>query len=162
MPLSSRAPTPFITAWRDNGGYYLTPEQVTLAEVLDEAGYATGAFVGAFVLDSRWGLDQGFRHYFDDFELEEVADKPLNAVYRRGDEVVDEALQWMTTVKDGPFFSWIHLYDPHRPYDAPPGFPRGYDGEVAFVDSLIGELVAWLDGKRAPGIDVTRLRRRSW
>jgi arylsulfatase A-like enzyme/Tfp pilus assembly protein PilF len=137
---------------RDNGGYHLAPESVTLAETLAARGYRTGAFVGAFVLDSRWGLDQGFERYFDDFDFASFDDVSLGSVSRRGDEVVSEALRWMGEAKTGPFFAWVHLYDPHAPYE-PPEPHRGrhaggryglYDGEVAHVDELIGRLLDWL------------------
>lgn len=153
---------PIYHGVRDNGGYYLEPSQVTLAESLQARGYATGAFVGAFVLDARFGLDQGFDRYFDDFDLSTVDNAALNSVYRRGDEVLAEAIAWMKQRdKTAPFFSWIHLYDAHRPYDPPEPFksqyrnePWGsYDGEVAYVDALMGELVAWLEDEEL--IDTT-------
>ena len=134
---------------RDNGGHYLGPEQTTLAEVLKKEGWATGAFVGAFVLDSRWGLDQGFDHYFDDFDFSKFEDVSLSSVERRGDEVLDAALGWMSSVRERPFFSWIHLFDPHAPYDPPEPYRTRYeeslyDGEVAFVDDLVGRLMSWV------------------
>ncbi|MFQ5791069.1 MAG: sulfatase-like hydrolase/transferase, partial [Acidobacteriota bacterium] len=146
---------PLYHGIRDNGGYYLEPGQVTLAEALKERGYATGAFVAAFVLDSRWGLDQGFDRYFDDFHFSRFEKVGLDTVYRRGDEVLKEALAWMDSVSNGRFFSWIHFYDPHSPYEPPEPFrsrydnaPWGlYDGEVAYVDSLMGELLEWLEAK---------------
>jgi arylsulfatase A-like enzyme/Tfp pilus assembly protein PilF len=128
---------------RDNGGYYLAPENVTLAEVLSREGYATGAFVAAFVLDSRWGLDQGFDRYGDDFDFSSFDDVSLSSVQRPGDLVLDEALGFMKDAGSRPFFTWIHWYDPHTPYD-PPERHRGrdpYDGEVALVDELLGRLV---------------------
>ncbi len=137
---------------RDNGGYHLGEENVTLAETLASHGYRTGAFVGAFVLDSRWGLDQGFERYFDDFDFASFDDVSLGLVSRPGDEVVAEALRFLSEAKAGPFFAWVHLYDPHAPYDPPEPY-RGrhgqgrfglYDGEVAHTDELVGRLVAWL------------------
>jgi len=144
---------------RDNGGYHLGPESVTLAETLAASGYRTGAFVGAFVLDSRWGLDQGFERYFDDFDFASFDDVSLGSVSRRGDEVVAEALRWMGEAKGGPFFAWVHLYDPHAPYEPPEpyrsrhsGDPFGlYDGEVAHADELIGRLLAWLSRESLDG-----------
>ncbi|MFQ5788840.1 MAG: sulfatase-like hydrolase/transferase [Acidobacteriota bacterium] len=141
---------------RDNGGYYLDSEQVTLAETLKAKGYATGAFVGAFVLDSRWGLNQGFDRYFDDFDLSKFEKVSLDTVQRRGDEVLEQALNWMDSVREQRFFSWIHFYDAHTPYQPPEPFLsqyRGvrwgrYDGEVAYVDSLMGELLTWLEEKK--------------
>ena len=144
---------PMFHGVRDNGGYYLGDEAVTLAETLGDAGWRTGAFVAAFVVDSRWGLDQGFERYHDDFDFREFERISLDTVQRRGDEVLDAALAWMDGVKEERFFSWIHLYDPHWPYDAPEpwGARAGnyvgadYDAEVAFTDSLVGRLLDWLD-----------------
>ena len=134
---------------RDNGGYYLGHEQTTLAEVLEENGWATGAFVGAFVLDSRWGLDQGFDRYFDDFDFSQFKELSLSSVERRGDAVLEAALEWMSSVRGRPFFSWIHFFDPHTPYDPPEPYRTRYeeslyDGEVAFVDDLVGRLMSWV------------------
>ena len=145
---------PIFHGVRDNGGYYLEPDQVTLAESLQTRGYTTGAFVSAFVLDARFGLDQGFDRYFDDFDLSKVKNAAPSSVYRRGDEVLSEAIAWMKQRDEAaPFFSWIHLYDAHRPYDPPEPFksqyrnePWGsYDGEVAYVDALMGDLMSWLE-----------------
>lgn len=146
---------PMYHGVRDNGGYYLDTEQITLAETLKAKGYATGAFVAAFVLDSRWGLNQGFDRYFDDFDLSKFETVSLDTVQRRGDEVLREALSWMDSAREGPFFSWIHFYDAHTPYEPPEPYlsrygdnPFGrYDGEVAYVDSLVGELMEWLEQK---------------
>jgi arylsulfatase A-like enzyme/Tfp pilus assembly protein PilF len=134
---------------RDNTGFHVEDGVTTLAEVLKGRGYRTGAFVGAFVLDSRWGLAQGFDEYFDDFDLSEDVGPGLDAIQRRGDEVVDRALAWLTPADSRPFFAWVHLYDAHAPYDAPAEvaepFPRtrsgAYDAEVAFVDRQVGRLV---------------------
>ena len=136
---------------RDNGGFYLGDEQVTLAEVLRGEGYRTGAFVGAFVLDSRWGTNQGFDRYFDEFDLSEMKGGGMASVQRKGDEVIAEALRWLGEESDAPFFGWVHLYDPHTPYEAPEPyrsrFPRtrsgAYDAEIAWTDELVGRL---LDG----------------
>ncbi len=144
---------PMFHGVRDNGGYYLGDGAVTLAETLRDAGWRTGGFVAAFVVDSRWGLDQGFERYHDDFDFREFERISLDTVQRRGDEVLDAALAWMDGVKEERFFSWIHLYDPHWPYDAPEpwGSRAGdyagadYDAEIAFTDSLVGRLLDWLD-----------------
>ena len=81
---------------RDNGSFYVGDEITTLAEVMKARGYRTGGFVGAFVLDRRWGIAQGFDHYFDDFDLSsfEMA-AGLDAAQRPGSEVVDHALAWL-------------------------------------------------------------------
>jgi choline-sulfatase len=138
---------------RLNGTTALSQGQTTLAEVFSERGYQTGAFIGAFVLDGRWGLDQGFAVYDDQFDLKKFKHLDLAAVQRPGNEVMDAALEWLERHKGDPFFSWIHLYDPHTPYDPPEPFrsqftsrgPAGlYDGEIAFADRQVARLVAWL------------------
>ena len=145
---------------RDNGGYYLGDAHETLAEVLKARGYRTGGFVSAFVLDSRWGINQGFDRYFDDFDLSRF-DKAhgMDAIQRPGGETVDAALSWLREDRRRPFFLWVHLYDPHTPYAAPPEwaqqFPRSaegaYDAEIAFADAQLGRLLDVLesDGRLA-------------
>jgi arylsulfatase A-like enzyme/Tfp pilus assembly protein PilF len=138
---------------RDNAGFYLEDHWVTLAETLKGAGFSTGGFVSAFVLDRKWGIAQGFDEYFDHFELSKYKAASLDAVQRRGDETMDAALKWIDRVKGRPFFSWIHLYDPHTPYDPPDPFRKPwanqqwglYDGEVAYTDYLIGTLQDYLE-----------------
>ncbi|HJO03568.1 MAG TPA: sulfatase-like hydrolase/transferase [Acidobacteriota bacterium] len=135
---------------RDNGVHVAPEELQTLAESFQEAGYRTGAFVGAFVLDSRWGLAQGFDRYFDDFELPRQRMISLSTVQRPGSEVVDTALAWAREDDTTPFFMWVHLYDPHTPYEPPEPFrsqyaDRPYVGEIAWTDSLVGRLTSWLD-----------------
>jgi len=138
---------------RVNGSTALGQSQDTLAEVFSAKGYQTGAFVGAFVLDGRWGLNQGFDHYDDRFDLKKFKHLDLAAVQRPGNEVMDAALHWLESHKQGPFFAWIHLYDAHSPYEPPEPFlsryqgrgPAGlYDGEIAFADAQVGRLVGWL------------------
>ncbi len=138
---------------RVNGNTALSEEQTTLAEVFSEQGYQCGAFIGAFVLDGRWGLKQGFGHYDDRFDLKKYKHIDLGAIQRPANEVVDAALDWLDARKPGPFFSWIHLYDPHTPYEPPEPYRseyggRGlaglYAGEVAFMDEQIGRVAAWL------------------
>lgn len=137
---------------RDNGGYVLDPKHTTMAARLKASGRATGAFVGAFVLDSKWGLNQGFDTYFDKFDVSKYKSISLGDVARRGDEVVDNALPWLEQHADKPFFAWLHFYDAHSPYDAPEPFgsrfrDRPYAGEIAFVDHQVGRLLRWLDTK---------------
>jgi arylsulfatase A-like enzyme/Tfp pilus assembly protein PilF len=135
---------------RDNGGFFLEADRVTLAERLADAGYATGAFVGAWVLDSRWGLDQGFEVYSDRFDLSRYKVVNLGTVQKPGDEVMDAALAWLTTVESRKFFAWIHLYDPHTPYEPPEPYASRYPqqkylGEIAYADHVVGRLVARLE-----------------
>ena len=137
---------------RDNGGFYLAPEAITLAERLREHGFRTGAFVGAFVLDSKWGLDQGFEHYVDEFDLSRSRNRgmSLGSVQRRADEVVDLALPWLEKVQSERFFAWLHFYDAHTPYSPPEPYAsryadRPYDGEVAFADAQLGRVIDFLE-----------------
>jgi arylsulfatase A-like enzyme/Flp pilus assembly protein TadD len=136
---------------RNNGTSSLPGEVETLAERLKGAGYSTAAFVGAFVLDSRFGLEQGFDHYDDDLPEE----NPLSNAYyaeRRAEKVVSRALDWAREREDQKLFVWVHLFDPHAPYLPPPPFDRSYadrpyDGEIAYVDrSLAPLLEAFEDG----------------
>ena len=139
---------------RDNGGFYLDEELETLAEVLSADGFRTAGFVAAFVLDSRWGIAQGFEHFHDDFDLTEFEGAGgMDAIQRPGAEVVDEALRWLGEDTSAPFFAWIHLYDPHTPYEAPEPyrsrFPAtrsgAYDAEIAATDAQVGRLLAALE-----------------
>jgi arylsulfatase A-like enzyme/Flp pilus assembly protein TadD len=138
---------------RDNGGFVVGPSQTTLAEVLSERGFKTGGFVGAFVLDRKWGIAQGFQTYVDEFDPSETRGVALGNVQRPGNEVVDRALAWLEQAHAGRFFAWVHLYDPHFPYAPPEPFrsryaARPYDGEVAFVDAQVGRLIEFLRAKR--------------
>lgn len=144
---------------RVNGATALGQSQRTLAEVYRDAGYATAAFVGAFVLDGRWGLNQGFDAYDDAFDLAKYERLDLGSVQRPGNLVVDAALAWLEGHKQAPFFAWIHLYDPHVPYEPPEplrsefvgrGLAGLYDGEIAFADQQVGRCLDWL---RASGLD---------
>jgi choline-sulfatase len=138
---------------RDNGGFFLGAEQTTLARLLRAKGFSTGAVVGAYVLDGKWGLNQGFDAYVDDFDLSTEEGMSLASVQRRGDEVVDRALPWLERVQGRRFFAWLHFYDPHTPYDPPEPFrtrygKHPYNGEIAFVDAQVGRLVAFLERRR--------------
>ena len=139
---------------RDNGTYPVPAEIDTLAERLKSAGYQTQAFVSAEVLHSRYGLAQGFDGY-DDELWNEVEATDFKRQERSADKTMDRVLQWL----DGrppsaePFFLWVHLFDPHQPYNPPPAearvTPTPYDGEIAFVDRQIGRLVEALNKKGA-------------
>ena len=144
---------------RLNGSTALGASQTTLAETLVSQGYDTGAFVGAFVLDGRWGLNQGFGVYDDRFDMKKFKHLDLAGVQRPADQVVDAALAWLDGRKDRPFFAWVHLYDAHSPYEPPEPFrsefgARGpaalYDGEIAFADTQVGRLLGWI---RDAGLD---------
>ncbi len=137
---------------RDNGGFYLGEEHVVLAERLREAGLRTGGFVGSFVLDAKWGIAQGFDTYFDNFDLRKTASLSLSEIERPASEVADAALAWLDEAPEARFFSWVHFYDPHSPYEPPEPYAtqfrdRPYVGEIAYVDSQVGRLLKWLDRK---------------
>jgi arylsulfatase A-like enzyme/tetratricopeptide (TPR) repeat protein len=120
----------------------------TLARAFHDAGYRTGAFVGAYVLDRRFGLSEGFDTYDDRVQRDPTGAVRLEAE-RRGDIVVDAALPWLGRDTGKPFFAWIHLYDPHAPYNPPQAFlakagGNPYDGEVAFADAQVARVLEWL------------------
>lgn len=144
---------PPIHGVRDNGGFFLDPGQQTLAETLAAGGFQTGGFVGAYVLDSKWGVNQGFKRYFDDFDLGKYKAISLGAIQRPGNEVVDEALKWLDGASRSRFFAWVHLYDAHTPYEPPEPFNsrfrgRPYQGEISFADSQVGRLVSFLQERK--------------
>ena len=158
LPAHSSIMTGFYPTYhgvRLNGTTALGASHTTLAEAFAQEGYQTGAFIGAFVLDGRWGLNQGFRTYDDQFDLKKFKHLDLAAVQRPANEVMDAALHWLDGRKPGPFFAWVHLYDAHSPYEPPEPFlsefrARGlaglYDGEISFVDQQLARLVSWLQG----------------
>ena len=140
---------------RENVGYSLDETLPTLAEELSAAGWATGGFVSAFVLDSRWGIGRGFDHYRDDFQLDPT--KPsvnVGQVQHDGRDTIEEAFAWLDEPRDQPFFLWVHLFEPHDPYTPPEPYrsqypDRPYDAEVAYTDSLIGLLREGLKSRGA-------------
>jgi len=130
----------------NNGAAPLDTRHPTMAEVLHGAGYRTGAFVGAFVLDARFGLSRGFDMYDDKVG---GAAGPVTFAFaeRSADRVVKIAGDWiverqaLSPPPAAPWFAWVHLFDPHAPYRAPEQHAANpYDNEVAFVDEQIGRL----------------------
>ncbi len=141
---------PFFHGVRDNGGFLVPQDIVTLAEVFKEKNYRTGAVVGAYVLDSKWGLNQGFDFYYDRFELERKEGFSLADVQRPAGDVITPALDWLEKEKDKNFFLFLHLYDPHTPYEPPSPFKEKYKdnpylGEVAYTDFELGRLWQYLE-----------------
>jgi choline-sulfatase len=129
---------------RNNGAGTFPADHPTLATVLGEAGYRTGAFVSTFVLDHRFGLNRGFSVY-DDEVRRDPNDVPSVEAERLGSETIDRALSWLGQRDARPSFLWVHLYDAHAPYAPPAPFPQTYDGEIAFVDAQVGRLLAAID-----------------
>ena len=133
---------------RDNEGFVVDSKVATLASILKSKGYATAAFVSAFVLDSRWGLNQGFDSYFDHFNPYREVNR--DDIQRKAEETETEVERWLPAHKDGRFFCWVHFYDPHDPYDPPEPYAsryasNRYDGEIAYMDQYIGKLLAKLE-----------------
>ena len=133
-------------------GVPLAASHQTLAELLKTKGYHTAAFIGAIILDSTGlapGLDRGF-DFYDNFPANAPATSRWGRVERRGGDVVRHAERWLATHRSGPHFVWVHLYDPHDPYEPPAPFDaqyrdRPYDGEIAYADSALGHFLGFLD-----------------
>ena len=140
---------PFQNGVQDFTGQPLSPQFHSVAQAFKQHGYATGAVVSAFVLDRSWGLARGFDFYDDAFSAETFKKKDIGLVDRRAGESVSHAIAWLKKTPHRPFFLWLHLYDPHSPYDPPEPFRTQYhdhlyDGEIAYADHELGRLVAWL------------------
>ncbi len=140
---------------RDNGGFLVPQNLQMVSEVLQKQGVATAAFIASYVLHSKWGINQGFDTYSDAFDLSKFEKVSLGLVQKRAAEVLRDAEQWLLAFqeknkannqnnKNGTrFFTWIHLYDPHTPYDPPSPYkekyPRQpYRGEVEYLDWQLG------------------------
>jgi arylsulfatase A-like enzyme/Flp pilus assembly protein TadD len=130
---------------RDNAGFRFPASMPTLATILHDRGYATGAFVSAFPLDGRFGLNRGFDEYDDRF----VGSGPRPALLeqeRKGVETIGRAMSWLQGQGDRPTFCFVHLYEPHFPYDPPEPYASQfrqspYDGEVAAADAALAPLI---------------------
>lgn len=144
---------PFQNGVQDFTGQPLAPQFRSVVEELKEHGYATGAVISAFVLDRSWGLARGFDFYDDAFAPEAFLNRDLGLIERRAGESVTRALGWARKNSRKPFFLWLHLYDPHSPYDPPEPYRSQYkgspyDGEIAYADHELGRLVSWLKANR--------------
>ncbi|MEO7794801.1 MAG: sulfatase-like hydrolase/transferase, partial [Thermoanaerobaculia bacterium] len=169
---------------RDNGGFRLADERKTLAEAFAAAGFHTGGFVSAYVLDHKWGISQGFERYFDDFDLEKVKTLSLGEIQRPGDETISQATQWIDSLRTGAgsglapggsgatganvataaqgapgrFFAWVHLYDPHTPHTPREPYKSRYP------DSPYNAEIAWTDslvGRLLDYLDQSGLRQNT-
>jgi len=137
---------PPVHGVRDNVVFALDPSHKTLATRLKAQGYRTAAFVAAYPVAAAFGFRQGFDTFSENFKESPI---PGAGAQRRANEVVDDALGWLAKPGDGPFFVWMHLYDPHAPYDPPEPYRtdfagRLYDGEIAFADAQLGRVFDWL------------------
>ncbi|MEN6561132.1 MAG: sulfatase-like hydrolase/transferase [Acidobacteriota bacterium] len=142
--------TPLSHGVHDNGNFKVPEDLPSLATFLKGQGYATGAFVGAFPLDARFGLDRGFDVYDESYGSGTGLD--FQFVERKAEAVVAAALAWLDG-RAGPWFAWIHVFDPHQPYEPPAPYADRfkddpYSGEVAYVDASLARLFTYLDGSR--------------
>lgn len=141
--------TPREHGIHDNGTGRLSGKIPVLADILRSRGYDTGAFVGAFVLDARFGLNRGFQEYDDDTFSSEYSIERLHR-RRSGQAVVDQALKWLGLRGTQPFFCWVHLFDPHGPYAARADLfgaqfeNRPYDAGIAVADQQIERVLDYL------------------
>jgi arylsulfatase A-like enzyme len=144
---------------RYNAEFRVSDRARTIAEVLAASGFDTAAFVSALVLDSRFGLDQGFRRFDDELspgyvKFDSTLYPPethwLPKADRRADRTVDAALAWLDAARR-PFLLWVHVYDPHFPFDPPPPWARtaaeGYLAEIQWTDRQLGRLLRGLEGR---------------
>jgi arylsulfatase A-like enzyme/Flp pilus assembly protein TadD len=162
---------PMTNGVRDNGSFRFDGKRPTLASVLKGAGYHTGAFVGAFPVDARFGLNNGFDVYDDNYGSRPAGGE-LSVLERPAEQVLASAQSWIMSVgargtpapgtqalrtltpsTSAPFFAWVHLYDPHDPYVPPEPFKSRfagdlYSGEIAYADAAFG---ATLDRLRESG-----------
>jgi arylsulfatase A-like enzyme len=155
--------TPLHHGLHDNQGYMLDDSNLTLAEILKDNGFVTGAIVGSIILDSKYGLDQGFDLYDDDFQNER---SPIHIPERQAEETERIACEWLEEHQKENMFLFLHFYDPHKSYDAPEpyrnmflddpltdpnalkdirarmDYMRGmYAGEVAYTDNCIKGII---------------------
>ncbi len=135
---------PLVHGVHNNGTYILDPKFLTLAEILRDRDFQTAAFTASYSVDSRFGLDQGFDIY-DDSLQEDSPFKPVNAERPAG-QVFASFSAWLDQNGLEPFFTWVHFFDPHLPYNPPPDVfkdfaDRPYDGEIAYMDRYVGEVV---------------------
>jgi arylsulfatase A-like enzyme/tetratricopeptide (TPR) repeat protein len=140
--------TPPYHGVHENSRAILAPGFLTLAEYLREKGYSTGAFVGSFALDPRFGLDQGFDVYDKSYPSRITSISPPE---RNAGQVIQGALGWLER-QNSKWFLFVHVWDPHDPYSPPPPFSEKfkhdlYSGEVAYVDSELGKLLDYLESK---------------
>jgi len=136
---------PFETGVRDNVGFVVAPGLALLPELLRARGYSTGGVVSSYVLRSETGIARGF-DFFDGKMPESAPDRPIGQIERTGERSLAVAEQWMQSLASTRFFLFFHIYEPHKPYAPPPRFAgfTPYDGEIAWSDEIVGQLVAWL------------------
>jgi choline-sulfatase len=130
---------------RDTGGFILAPSTTTLATILQQQGWDTAAFISSAVLKKLFGLNQGFAVYDDQMPRPGKGHEFTEDAERRAANTVDRALRWLEGQSGKPYFLWVHVYDPHAPYNPPAPFSQKYkgnlyDGEIAYADHELGRL----------------------
>ncbi len=141
---------PLYHGIHDNYGFRASEKLTTMAEFLKARGYATAAFIGAFPLDSRFGLAQGFDLYDEKYPSKNM--RTFFFPERKAKKVIDAALAWLSANQGKRFFVWVHVFDPHQPYDPPPPYDSQYkddlySGEIAYTDAQLGRLFEYLKEK---------------
>jgi choline-sulfatase len=138
---------PTVHGVRDTGGFILPSSHLTIAEILRKQGWDTAAFVGSSVLKKHFGFDHGFAVYDDEMPKPDPRKVAAEYAERRAGVVIDRAVRWLASPRRTPYFLWVHVFDPHSPYNPPSPFrekylARPYDGEVAYTDRQLGRLFA--------------------
>jgi len=151
---------PTVHHVRNTGGFVLPSTARPLARILQEQGWDTAAFVSSAVLKKVVGFNNGFAVYDDQMPRQGDKENFSEDPERRGSDTVDRALQWLGTQSGKPYFLWVHLYDPHMPYDPPSPFKekykdRPYDGEIAYADQQVGRLMDAIKKKDPAGNTIT-------
>lgn len=131
---------------RLNGSSILPGAETTLAEIAAGRGMRTGAIVSCLVLSSRFGINQGFDLYYEEGITGEEGRRGLWYDERKAAPSIARAVQWLESESDAPFFLWLHLFDPHHPYEPPPPFDksyaeRPYEGEIVYTDRALGGFI---------------------
>lgn len=135
---------PIAHGIRNNSTYVLDKNEITLAEILQEKGYNTAAVLASFVLEAKFGLNQGFNIYDDSLDYKTAFTSAQNEI--PADRVYAKFSQWFSTHYNSKFFCWLHFYDPHYPYNPPAQYlerfkEKPYLGEISFVDEYIGKII---------------------
>ena len=141
---------PYEHGVHDNVAPPVSKDIPILAEVLHKNGYVTAAFIASFVVNSQSGLDRGFDLYEDRIDPAKQPTQFALNLEKRGEAVYEEFAAWFRHKKSGPYFAWVHLYDPHFPYEPPAPYAakftdRPYDGEISYVDSIVNKIVKQID-----------------
>ncbi len=153
---------PTVHHVRNTGGFALPSTARPLARILQEQGWDTAAFVSSVALKKAYGLGNGFAVYDDQMprpgNRQEVSEEPV----RRAGATVDQAIAWLGAQSGKPWLLWVHLYDPHRPYDPPAELRakyegRPYDAEIAYDDQQLGRLFEAVNRKSPPANTIVAL-----